>query len=338
MKVTGGGHVVELGVDDERHHAPEDHEMWQDSVVLCWWDLERGVGGYHRIGHHPFHAGGPQAQLTTNFFTPELVYKRCGWVPLRPEDVTETGFGCGDDGCRFDFTDHAVWTFHDDEVRGELHVSDFHPPVDIYPKTGQLAERITAGHLEVGGSVTGRLTLHGTDYEIQGLAFRDHGWGKRFWEDFVAHRWVAGTFGPELTVLAVSVLATDDNIAEFGCVIRDGVLTYADTVDITTYLESDGLTHRGGRLRMELPGEHPLEIAIDPLQKGAVSWMVDLMAVTDTMCTLTIGGSGQSDSSDGRRVGICNFEVSNNAGRGRFRPRFAVNGVTEDGLHLTRKR
>jgi hypothetical protein len=252
--------------------------------------------------------------------------------------VTETGFGCGDDGCRFDFTDHAVWTFHDDEVQGELHITDFHPPVDIYPKKGQLAERITAGHLEVGGSVTGQLRLHGTDYQIQGLAFRDHGWGKRFWEDFVAHRWVAGVFGPDLTVLAVSVLGTDDNIAEFGCVIRDDEITYADTVDIITNLETDGLTHRGGRVRMQLPardsdGTETLEIAIDPLQKGAVSWMVDLMAVTDTMCTLTIDGGPE----DGR-VGICNFEVSNNAARGRFRPRFAVNGLTEDGLHLTRKR
>lgn len=89
--------------------------------------------------------------------------------------------------------------------------------------------------------------VHGTDCEIQGLAFRDHGWGKRFWEDFVAHRWVAGTLGPDLTVLAVSVLGTDDSIAEFGCVIRDGELTYADTVDIVTNLESDELTHRGSR-------------------------------------------------------------------------------------------
>jgi hypothetical protein len=324
VKVTGGGSVVELGVADERHHEPERHEMWQDSVVLAWWDLGNGIGGYHRIGHHPFHPDGPQAQLTTNFFTADAVYKRCGWVPLREQDVTETGFGCGDDACRFDFTDHAVWTFDDEVVQGELHVSDFHPPVDIYPKTGQLAERITAGHLEVGGAVTGRLRFRGTDHQVDGLAFRDHGWGKRFWEDFVSHRWVAGTFGPDLTVLAVSVLGTDDSLAQFGCVIRDGELTYADTTDIVTYLESDGLTHRGGRLRLELPGEPVLDIGLAPLQKGAVSWMVDLMAVTDTMSTMTLDG----------RVGICNFEISNNAARGRHRPRFAVNGVTEDGLHL----
>jgi hypothetical protein len=98
-------------------------------------------------------------------------------------------------------------------------------------------------------------------------------------------------------------------------------------VDILTYLESDGLTHRGGRLRMELPDAEIVDIALEPLQRGAVSWMVDLMAVTDTMCTMQSGD----------RVGICNFEISNNAARGRFRPRFAVNGVTEDGLHVVKK-
>jgi hypothetical protein len=47
MRISGG-EVVALGPEHEGRQEPEQHEMWQDSVVLCWWDLERSIGGYHR--------------------------------------------------------------------------------------------------------------------------------------------------------------------------------------------------------------------------------------------------------------------------------------------------
>jgi hypothetical protein len=323
MEIVGGGNVIELGLADELHHESDGNEHWQDSVVLCWWDLKAGVGGYHRIGQHPHHRDGARAHLTNNFFAKDCVYKRCEFISLRPKDVAPTLFGCGDDTCRFEFTDHAIWTFDQPEVSGQLHVHDFHPPVDIYPKHGQLGQQITAGHLEVGGRITGTLLLNGTRHQIDGLAFRDHGWGKRMWDLFVNHRWVAATFGPEMTLLALSVHTSDDNIANFGCVIRDNKLTYTKNVDILTYLEHDGITHRGGHVRMELSTGEVIECEMVPLQKGVVSWMVDQMAVTDTMCRITCGD----------RVGICDFEISTNPTRGTVRPRVAINGVIEDGLH-----
>jgi hypothetical protein len=265
-------------------------------------------------------AGPPDEQL----FGPDCVYKRCGFILFRPEDQGESTYGCSDGTCSFEFTDHAIWRFDQAEVSEELRVHDSHTAVDIDPKTGQLAERITAGRLEVGTTVTGAVPLNGNHYEVDGLAFRDHGWGKRYWEDFVAHRWVAGTFGPDLTVLAVSVLGTDNELAEFDCIIRDDVLTYADEVEIVPYLEPDALTDNGGRARLEMPDGEITAIDIETLQKGAVSWMPGEMSVTDTMSRMTYGD----------RVGICNFEISNNASSGRARARFATMGFTEDGLHL----
>ncbi|HKQ81374.1 MAG TPA: hypothetical protein VJS42_04210 [Steroidobacteraceae bacterium] len=58
--------------------------------------------------------------------------------------------------------------------------------------------------------------------------------------------------------------------------------------------------------------------------KGVVSWMADQMSTTDTLCKITCGDS----------VGFCDFELSTNPGQGRHRPRVAVNGFIEDGLHL----
>jgi hypothetical protein len=324
MEIIGGGNVVELTREDEWHHERDSHEMWQESVVLCWWDLKNKIGGYHRIGHQPFHASGGKVHFTNNFFTSDCVYKRCEILPLRDKDHFATGYGCGDDTCKFEFTDHAIWTFQQKEASGQLHIRDFHVPVDIYPKKGQLAEQITAGHMEVGGAVTGDISINGKSYHVDGLAFRDHGWGKRLWDVFVCHRWVAGTFGSDLTVLGLSVLSTDNTTADFGCVIRDNKLTYSFDVDILTYLEHDGLTHRGGHLRMKLTTGEVVEMEIEVLQKGVVSWVAETVVTTDTMCKLIFGD----------RVGICDFEISNNATRGSHYPEFANNGFTKDGLHL----
>jgi hypothetical protein len=316
--------IVTLGPESEVRQAPEQDEMWQDSVVLCWWDLESSVGGYHRIGHQPLHRDGPRAHLSSAFFTADRVLKRNESVPLRDEDrLPSGGFGWGGGACTFELTDHPVWTFRHDDASGELHLSDFHSPVDIYPKSGQLAERITSGHLEAGAGVAGQLTIGGERHQVDGLAFRDHGWGTRHWNEVLAHRWVAATFGSEATVLAISVLSSDGHIADFGCVIRGDDRIPVSDVDIVTYLERDGLTHRGGHVRMVLPDGEIVEMDAEVLQKAAVFWMADQFAINETMCRITWGD----------RVGICNFEVSNNPAAGRSRPVAAINGVVEDGLH-----
>ena len=207
----------------------------------------------------------------------------------RDDDRLPNGFGSGDGTVAYEFGDHATWTFQQEELSGELHISDFHPAVDIYPKGGQLAERVTAGHLEAAGAVTGRLTFAGSPYDIDGLAIRDRGWGVRIWEEILAHRWVAASFGAEATVYAVSLLGTSGQIAHFGCVILGDTLTYATDVDIITYLERDGVTHRGGHVRMELADGEIVDLEAEPLQKGAVSWMAGKAAINDTVCRISWG-------------------------------------------------
>ena len=323
MRIEGGGKVREWGAEDEGSHPIGDQEFWQESVVLVWWDLNSSVGGIHRIGHEPNTANGPQISLWNHFFAPSLVYKKDVTLPLRAEDRLGNGFVGGGDGCKFQFTDHAIWTFDEEEISGELHIHDAHTPVDIYPKSGgSLSDEFAPNHLEAGGTCTGWLKVKDQEYEINGLAFRDHGWGLRRWDAITSHRWVAGTFGSDLTILAVSFHAADDQLSKFGCVVRGDTLTYTNDLDILTYLECDGLSHRGGRVRMKLSTGEVLDMECEPLQKGIASWLHGICCV-DTMCKITLGD----------RVGICNFETTNNALRGQHQPRIAVNAVLQDGLH-----
>ena len=44
---------IELGLDDEGLHAPGVEENWNESRYVDFWDPERRVGGWFRIGARP---------------------------------------------------------------------------------------------------------------------------------------------------------------------------------------------------------------------------------------------------------------------------------------------
>ncbi|WP_342806336.1 hypothetical protein [Alteromonas sp. M12] len=321
MEVVGGGTALEYGPEEEGPHEVGSHEFWQESVVLFWWDEENSVGGMHRIGHEPNTKNGPQVNLWNHIFSPDYIFKRDDTIPLRPQDKFKNGFNCGDDTCIFEYTDHAVWTINEPEIQAELHVYDQHTPVDIYPKKGSLAEDVAPNHMEVASKVSGSLTIKSKVHVINGLAFRDHGWGIRKWDAFVSHRWVAGV-GENFSFLAQTFHSSDDDLVRFGCFIQDNTLTYAKDVEVITYLEADGLTNRGGQVVMTLTTNEILTIDCTPLQKGAVSWIHGIACV-DTLCKFKVG----------TREGVCDFEVTNNALRGSIQPRLAINGIVNKGLN-----
>ena len=321
MEVVGGGSVVEYGHRDEIAHESSDNEFWQESVVAFWWDTDNKIGGYHRIGHEPNYRDGPSISLWNNIFTQEFIYKDACTLSLRIEDRLSNGFGAGDT-CRFEFTDHAIWTVNAPEVRADIHIHDLHTPVDVYPKKGAVGDDFSPNHMEVAGKVSGTLDVKGKHYQIKGLAFRDHGWGKRDWSVIVSHRWIAATFENGTMVLMHTFHAQNNEFVQFGCLIRDNKLTYAKDLDILTFVEADGLTHRGGCATMTLVTGEVMNFDFAPLQKGVVSWMHGISCV-DTFCKVTCG----------HLTGLADFETTNNAMRGGYRPYFAINAIEKNGLH-----
>ena len=324
MEVAGGGNVIEYGPKDEIAHKASDNEFWQESVVLFWWDTTNNVGGYHRIGHEPNYRDGPIISLWNNIFTPDYIYKDASTLPLREADKLSNGFG-GGDTCRFEYTDHAIWTVNAPDVKAELHIHDRHTPVDVYPKKGSLSEDFAPNHMEVASTVTGTLTVKGKSCKVNGMAFRDHGWGKRDWGGIVSHRWVATTFPNGMMALMQTFQSPNNELVKFGCVIRDGKLTYAKEVDVIVYIEPDGLTHRGGRSSMTLTTGEKMEFELVPFQKGVVSWIHGIACV-DIFCKVTCGDL----------VGMGDLETTNNAMRGSYRPYLSINAIEANGLHAVK--
>lgn len=321
MKVTGGGNLIEYGPADEVPHAWGTDEFWQESVVMFWWDMRHNVGGYHRIGHEPNWRDGPIISLWNNLFTPHHIYKDSSTLPLRPGDRLKNGFG-GGDTCRFEYTDHAVWTISAPQVSAELHVHDRHTPVDIYPKKGAMSDDFAPNHMEVASTIKGTLDVAGKRYDIDGLAFRDHGWGRRDWGGIVSHRWVATTFPDGTMALMQTFHSPNNELVRFGCIIRNNEITYAKDVDVIVYMEPDGLTHRGGRSWMTLTTGEKFVFELEPFQKGVVSWIHGIACV-DTFCKVTCGDM----------VGMGDLEMTNNAMRGSYRPYTAIHAIEKNGLH-----
>ena len=122
-------------------------------------------------------------------------------------------------------------------------------------------------------------------------------------------------------MFAVSVLGSHGELSDFACVIRGEEIMYSSEIDILTYVERDGISHRGGRVEMTMQDGERIELDIEPLQKGAFFRMADQFPICDTVCRITWGD----------RVGVGDFEMSCNQTRGTEQPIFALGAVVDEG-------
>ena len=321
MDIVGGGKVHVYDPVDEGHHKSGPQEMWQESVVLLWWDLKQRIGGLYRIGHETNQKGGPMIATWSTTWSPEGIYKKSIWVPLRDKDQVGNRYGGGDDTVHYDYDGNCLWVIEDKDISMDLRFHDFHPSIDCYPKTGKLAE-FAPHHMEVAGTVRGKLEMKGKSYNVDALAFRDHGWGERLWNTLLSHRWVVGVFGKEFSFCAISWHSTDDVLIQFGWVVKGDKVIYAKSVDIVSYVECDAMTTRGGHVKMELTTGEVLDMELKGLAPSTVSFHHDVACV-DTMCEVTCDG----------KVGIADFETTHNGQYGQRRPQKFSNGFIENGWH-----
>src|SRR5207244_12556326 len=115
----------------------------------------------------------------------------------------------------------------------------------------------------------------------------DHGGGPRRGDTLLVHRWVSGTFGPQLSFGSVVWHAIDGSLLSIGYLVRDGKVSYAD-VDVVVHMEADALTHRGGEITWRTTdGE---ELTLHPRAVDGVLSLHRGVAVVDTLCEVTDDG------------------------------------------------
>lgn len=307
---------------DEGPHTPGESALWQESLLLHWYDREQGIGGWHRLGHEPNHSGGRAAIGSFVFHGPDRwQYRHNGEVALGPEDRPANGFR-GGSLLRFAYEGGAAhWWFEEGPLKGHIECRNLHALIDPFPKSDELASKRFANHFEVGGRITGELTYEGKTIRVRGHGYRDHSWGPRDWSKGMPnHRWFTGVLGESTVFAAITAQAPSGNLTRVGYVQRDGELVRAGKVDVVAHMEADGVTHRGGELTLTLPDGEPFHVrftarAGNLFQRGNV-------AMFEMFCHAE--GHGLS--------GYCDAEISSNPRAGSGPILLALNGNMGQGF------
>jgi hypothetical protein len=235
----------------ELHDGDGSDERWQESMFVAWFDLSRGIGGAHRVGHA---IGADSANVWSALVTSDGRRWRENHERLDFDARRRTPqlFGAG--GTSFVAEPKSGINVDDEAASVDLHFDDFYIPMPVWngSEAEEVASAIAPNHKEASGSVSGTVRLGDQTFDIDGLFHRDHSWGARDWSTIISHRWFVGTFGAELSFSAVILQGQDNRYIRGGAVVRDGVITPATNVDIVVSSEADGVSHRGGEVRMEL--------------------------------------------------------------------------------------
>ena len=312
---------VEHDERSELPQAPTDEEWWQESAFVVWEAREAGIGGVIRIGHEPNHAGGISALWFGLVTRDGTRYRRNTTNQLGPADRLENGYGALEGRYRMVYDERLRILADDEDCRVELEVEDFYPRMDFFAKdAGSLTEEFASSHFETSGRITGSVELGGVGYEVDGLCHRDRSWGLRRWDTLLNHRWVPGTFGPELSFGSIAWHAVDGTLRRFGYVVRDGEVTMAEDIDVVVQMEPDGMTVRGGTSTWTLPGGEQLVIECAPMD--GIVFEHHGVASVDHICEVEHDGL----------LGFCDLEVSTNPRAGSGPVTTALRATNVDGL------
>lgn len=259
--------IVILPVEDEWPHTPEADEHWQESVVLCFQDIEQGLGGFIRIGHHPNKGIG---NCTFGVVAPGIGYNRSRMdVPMQSGDRFADGFAI--DGfltTRFDAVS-SRWTAQDADCELDLSVDNLHPHYDAWSLaglTGGFREKFAAMHTEVAGRVRGTLRIGDRNFQVNGFGFRDHSWGVRKHNDpdaaLATFFWLVGSFGEDFMFSMSESITFSGTRNRTGFVILDGKLARPVTQDAFFGVTLDGMTMRNGSVTFDASalGTHRIDL------------------------------------------------------------------------------
>ncbi len=306
---------------DEGPHPVTDNPLWQESVLLHWYDREQGIGGWHRLGHEANNQGGRAAIWSFLFSRAGWQYRRCGEVPLTATDKRINGFRAGDTlGFVYEHG-AAKWSVKDGPVQAEIECRNLFPIVDPFPKSDPVAAKRFPSHFEVAGRVTGYVTYEGRKVAVSGYGYRDHSWGGRDWNNGMPnHRWFTGCLGDKLSFAAITAQAPTGRLTRVGYIHRDGKTTLAKTVDVVAHIEPDGLTHRGGELTIVLPDDEKVQVRFKA--RAGVLFQRGSVVMAEIIC----------DAQGHGLHGYCDAEMSSNPRLGKGEVLLALNATTHDGF------
>lgn len=202
--------------EDDFTHPLGPEENFNESVYFNFFDRERQIGGFLRIGNR---ANEGYAEVTVIVYQPDgsalFNYKR-------PQIASNDGWNAGGlkvevlepgQRLRTSYEGSVVYLKDPREMREPSVAFKENPHRRIRlelvhegvgPIYGHVADansenEFARAHYEQHMRVTGTLQVgDGPELPITGYGLRDHSWGPRYWQSTPSYRWITGNFGDDL--------------------------------------------------------------------------------------------------------------------------------------------
>jgi hypothetical protein len=203
--------------DDGRHvPGPESLPLWNESFWWSGYDPKREVGVTVRVGSHP-NQGAANIYLFIACQGAVVHSLIDHGLPLAPAATSRIELA---NGFSVDWEPRERFNLR---YKNAAHAFDLvwkgMSPTYVYPHPPDSTADQYSRHIEHAGTVTGTVTIQGTDYQIDCFGHRDHSWGgERDWAKL--HRWdyLSAEFGKDLWMHAVRVkLGPDIDFLHIGC-------------------------------------------------------------------------------------------------------------------------
>jgi hypothetical protein len=313
---------MSLSAEDEGLHPAGDDIDWQESAYLTWRDAHSGLGGNHRIGNEPNRG---TANLWCGVYHEDGTRFRHNDEGLALDRLAGLGMAAGPqrlflddgrlrfvlegDGCRVD-----LWVEDDD---ASLSVST---PRTFEGSAGS-AGTIFSANFHVFCRVRGTVVLDGRAAEVDAPAWRDHSWGVRRWDSFLASRSFGGTFGPCLQFRYGSMVGANGSFFRHGALVRDGESVDIEAVEMVVGVDDDGLRCPSAEVHYRLADGGTTTVRIETIggMLGVTGARYGWESVGDVWVDGEPGGWGF-------------LEVNNNPRNGAQPPVFALSDALTNGI------
>ena len=310
--------VGNLKPEDDYTHALGPEENFNESMYFNFFDRERSIGGFVRLGNR---ANEGQAEMTVTVYLPDgrvlFVFKR---APIENNDAFDAG------GLSFEVLEpsqrlRTTYGGSVVELREPREMADpkaafrdnpmskisldlVHEAVGpMYGSSGSREEegrkadqQFGKAHYEQHMHVEGSLEIAGESLAIDGYGLRDHSWGPRYWQAIQSYEWLTMNFGPDFGAMVSIIQRDPENIRRGGVIVRGNELELITDATIEAEYEENGLFHRQVRAQVETQKGETLAI------QGEVKSFIPLRNRREGLTTFI--GEGMTEWRCGDRVGF----------------------------------
>ncbi len=248
MAGLADGLKYRLAPEDEYTHEPGDAENYNESMYFNAFDIEKGFGGWFRLGNRPnqryaemsvclylpdgrvafmfqrpeithndeMNAGGMKIDVVEPFKELKVTYEGKALVMTEPSQMADPKVAFTSNPslpCKVSLT----YTGQSPMYGGET-VHEDGTPLEIDPE-----KSFAKAHYEQHCAVSGYVEVDGERFDLNGLGLRDKSWGPRHWQAIEWYRWCPMNFTPDFAMMFTVIGNGKGGANASGMVFRDGI-------------------------------------------------------------------------------------------------------------------